>query len=112
MSTNIKKMRKVKGLTQGELGEKIGVKHNTIAGYESGRTEPSLETLQAIAEELGVSMEVLLGKLAFPDEEIDARTEEEKSIDKALEVIGKQQDTISAQQKTIDKLVEIVGREK
>ena len=119
LARNIKEVRRRNGLTQRQLGEKIGVKHSTIAGYESGNSNPDAKKLHQIAEELGVSMEELLGKLAFPDGEIDARTEEEKSMDKALEIIGKQQDTISLQtntiseqQKTISKLVEIVGRER
>lgn len=37
----IKEVRKSEGLTQTEFGEKIGVKGNTITGYENGTRNPS-----------------------------------------------------------------------
>lgn len=39
-SAKIREYRKLNGLTQKELGDKIGVKHNTISGYENGTNEP------------------------------------------------------------------------
>lgn len=52
----IRKYRREKGLTQKELGFKIGVKHNTISGYENGTNEPEQNILFAIADVLGVSI--------------------------------------------------------
>lgn len=52
----IRKYRKLRGLTQKELGFRIGVKHNTISGYESGTNEPEQNILFAIADVLGVSI--------------------------------------------------------
>ena len=40
MNERIKKLRKVLDLTQQEFGERLGIKRNTIATYESGRNEP------------------------------------------------------------------------
>ena len=40
MEERIKELRKVLGLTQQEFSERIGVKRNTIAQYESGRNAP------------------------------------------------------------------------
>lgn len=37
----IKKLRKDRNLTQTEFGEKIGVKGNTVTGYENGTRRPS-----------------------------------------------------------------------
>lgn len=48
------------GLTQAQLAERIGVSETTIAAYEQGR-RGKLDTLQAIATELRVQVEVLLG---------------------------------------------------
>src|SRR5690606_21991032 len=42
--------------TQKELGLKVGVKHNTISAYENGTNEPEQNTLFAIADVLGVSI--------------------------------------------------------
>lgn len=40
MGERIKELRKALGLTQQEFADRIGVKRNTIAQYESGRNEP------------------------------------------------------------------------
>lgn len=52
----IKKYRELRGLTQKELGFRVGVKHNTISYYESGTNEPEQNILFALAEVLGVSI--------------------------------------------------------
>ena len=44
----IKKLRKEEDLTQTEFGEKIGVKGNTITGYENGTRRPSDSILNYI----------------------------------------------------------------
>lgn len=52
----IRKYRKLRKMTQQELGSRIGVKHNTISGYESGTNEPEQNVLFSIADVLGVSI--------------------------------------------------------
>lgn len=44
----IKKLRKMEGLTQTEFGERIGVKGNTVTGYENGTRRPSDSVLNYI----------------------------------------------------------------
>lgn len=39
MSDRIKQRRKIMGLTQEQLGEKLGVKKSAVAKYENGRVE-------------------------------------------------------------------------
>lgn len=56
VGAQIKKYRKRKKMTQKELGFKIGVKHNTISGYESGTSEPEQNMLFAISDALEVSI--------------------------------------------------------
>jgi repressor LexA len=56
VGAQIRKFRKAKGMTQKELGFRIGVAHNTISGYESGSNEPDQNILFAIADVLGVSV--------------------------------------------------------
>lgn len=51
-------------LTQAELGSLIGVRQNTVAGYESDERQPDLATLVRLAEVLGVSVDFLLGRPA------------------------------------------------
>lgn len=56
VATKIKKYRKMRHLTQRELGEKVGVKHNTISSYENGTNEPEQDLLFRIASALGISI--------------------------------------------------------
>jgi transcriptional regulator with XRE-family HTH domain len=53
----IRHLRKSKGLTQQELGEKFGVSAAAIGGYERGRRMPSIKTLEKIAVFFGVGLE-------------------------------------------------------
>lgn len=52
----IKYLRKYKGMTQKELAEVFGVDRATIANWEMGRRQPSVEVFQKMAEMFGVSM--------------------------------------------------------
>jgi len=44
-------------MTQGELGEKIGVTRQTVAAIEQGKYSPTLETAFRIADIFGVGLE-------------------------------------------------------
>ena len=55
MRDRIKELRKSLGLTQAAFAEKIGVKQNTIAQYESGRNNPTDAVLALICREYGVT---------------------------------------------------------
>ena len=50
VAQKIKYYRKLKRITQKELGEKIGVKHNTISSYENGINQPEQDLLFKIAD--------------------------------------------------------------
>lgn len=54
----IREARKAKGLTQKELGKKLGIGEPTVNKYENGKINPSLELLNKIAVELGLTLEV------------------------------------------------------
>lgn len=56
----IREARKSKGLTQKELGEKLGVVEATVNGYETGRQNLTVNTLYKIAKALDVSLRVFL----------------------------------------------------
>ena len=55
MQERIKQIRKSHSLTQTEFGERIGVKGNTITGYETGIRTPSSAVIAAICREFGIS---------------------------------------------------------
>lgn len=56
----IRDARKAKGLTQKELGEMIGIGESRISKYESGKENPTLSTLEKIADTLGVKIKLSL----------------------------------------------------
>ena len=56
---NIKRIRKEKGLSQKELGQKLGVSQQMIGQYEKSNAVPKLETLQKIADALDVPLSEL-----------------------------------------------------
>ena len=53
----LKELREKAGLTQKEVGEKVGVSTNTVARLERGENTPSWPTVVALAQALGVSCE-------------------------------------------------------
>ena len=57
----IKSSRKAIGMTQEQLGEKIGVTGVTIMRYERGYRCPDIPTIRKLAKELDVSDSFLLG---------------------------------------------------
>lgn len=50
----IKAFRLVRGMTQKELGTRMGVDQSTVRKYESGKLNPKIETVKKIADALGV----------------------------------------------------------
>ena len=57
---NILNLRKKKGLSQEELGEKIGVTRQTISNWELGITNPNPDQLKEISKEFNISIDELL----------------------------------------------------
>lgn len=55
MKEQLKKLRKHLDMTQQAFADKIGMKQNTIAQYEMGRTVPSDAIVFSICREFGVS---------------------------------------------------------
>jgi transcriptional regulator with XRE-family HTH domain len=61
IGNNIKNFRNIKGLTQKELGKKIGKALTTVQQYEYGEVTPPIETLEKITKALDVHIINLLG---------------------------------------------------
>jgi len=59
LGERIRLKRESLGLTQAELGEKLGVGPNQIGAIESGRTAPSYKVFTSLAPVLGVSLDWL-----------------------------------------------------
>lgn len=50
IGSNLKFLRNSRGLSQSEVAEALNVTRQTISSYETGRTEPDLETLKRLAD--------------------------------------------------------------
>ena len=54
---NIREIRKLKGMTQKELGEKTGLTKDYIGALERGKMQnPSLQTMKKLSEALDTSI--------------------------------------------------------
>lgn len=57
---NIRKIRRLKGLTQAELSKRSGVSQSQISSIELGQKSPTIETLQKIANALCVCPRIFI----------------------------------------------------
>ena len=60
MGERIKELRKGAGMTQEELGNKIGVSAQAVSKWESGISDPSTANLFALADLFGVPADEML----------------------------------------------------
>jgi len=56
LGKRIKELRKIKGLTQEALAEKVNIETGSLSAIESGRHFPSMPTIEKISKILDVEM--------------------------------------------------------
>ena len=56
---NIRKYRKLKGLSQQELGVLLGFSTRTVSDWECNNTEPNIETIRKLVKVLDIAYEDL-----------------------------------------------------
>ena len=61
IGSNIQSRRKMVGLTQEQLAERLGVSRQTVTKWETGDSTPDLANAGALAEALDVSLDALVG---------------------------------------------------
>ena len=86
MSERIKQIRKGKDISQEEFGNKIGITRSSVSLLESGRNNPSEQTIKLICQEFSVNELWLRTGLGNPDEKLEG--EERYALN-----IGKLQNT-------------------
>lgn len=59
-STNLRLLRKRRGLTQDELALSLGMPRSTLSNYENQLAEPSLEALIAFSKHFNIAIDTLL----------------------------------------------------
>lgn len=79
----VRRHRERAGLSQAELGERIGKALETVGRIERGQASPSLETLEAISVALQVDVRDLFGAGEFA-----ARTRKEDPLAKLVERVS------------------------
>ena len=62
LGKRIKELREAKKLTQKELADQFGLKDATIGLYEVEKRNPSIDTLNRLADFFEVSVDYLLGR--------------------------------------------------
>lgn len=80
LGARIKELRKRSGLSQDQLAEKVGIESKYLSRIEVGKRQPSLETLEHIADSLQVEMKELFNYFHHDREAISL-----KGINNSLE---------------------------
>lgn len=78
MDLKLKELRIAENLTQKALADKLDITQFTYSNYETGFTEPSIETLIKIADHYHVTLDYLVGREFAND--AGYLTDEEKEI--------------------------------
>lgn len=81
IGNKIHQLRKISGMTQEQLAEKLNVSRQTISKWESGGTMPDLESMVKIGRMFQVSLDELLLK-----GEEDVRDKEKITLEDLMEI--------------------------
>lgn len=68
-ASKLKKARENTGFTQREVEKETGITQSVLARYETGKLEPSIETLGILADFYEVDVNWLLGTKGKPSED-------------------------------------------
>lgn len=63
LSDELRKLRKERNLTQNQLAEALNISQSTVASWEKGTRQPTIDFLPTIAEFYGISIDSLLGMI-------------------------------------------------
>lgn len=62
LGPNVRRLRLARGMSQEELGRKVGASKQSISNWENGNIMPSIDLLLRLADCFGVSADLLLGR--------------------------------------------------
>lgn len=62
LGERIKQARKVAGISQEELAQKIGTRQSQVTRWETDQAEPRISFLKKITETTGVPLSALMGE--------------------------------------------------
>lgn len=72
----IARLRSERGLTQEQLGERLGVTNKTVSRWETGTYMPPIEALEVLSKELDVSINEIIAGERLSDESFRKRADE------------------------------------
>ncbi|MBR3928072.1 MAG: helix-turn-helix transcriptional regulator [Clostridia bacterium] len=80
VAANISKLRNHRGMTQFQLAAALNVSHQAVSKWETGAALPDIQTLLALTQLFGVTMEELLNtEIVVRDEDADEEAKKEAS---------------------------------
>lgn len=69
LGQNIRNYRQLRGMTQTQLANALGCASSTVAMYETGKREPDMDTIEAIADIFNIRIRDLVpDRIATPEE--------------------------------------------
>lgn len=83
--SNLTKFRKIKGLTQEELAEKMQVSRQSVSKWETGESIPDVTKIVKIADILQISMDELCGR-DFSNEQIPQQLQKQPPSSKSFKI--------------------------
>ena len=97
----IRTRRRMKGLSQEDLGSCVSVRKNAVGAWESGRSRPDLSSIPVICETLGLSLEEFFGVSRMREEDVPAEFADRFAAltDYHRQIVLKQMDTLLEMQK-------------
>ncbi len=73
-SERIRDFRKARGLSQTELGEYLGVSASAVYKWETGKSQPDINSIVSMSKLFCISTDILLGNVDNGTEQIHAKT--------------------------------------
>ena len=65
IAERIRELMRAEGLNQSKLGEKLGVRQNTISAWLLAKKEPCIRSLWLLADYFDVDIDYLVGRKNF-----------------------------------------------
>lgn len=103
---SLKKHRMAKGMTQDQLAEQLSVTRQAISNWETGKTQPGIETITALAAVFGITVEELINS-SPPAACIHCRWEYESRRDIRRSVSDDHDGVPSGRSRTVHQWLEI-----
>ena len=84
LSEKILSLRTARGLSQGDLAEKLGVSRQSVSKWETGQSTPDLDKIIKLADLFGVTVDELVREEEAPKPESEVPSQDRKQREFAL----------------------------